>query len=438
MHESGSNLVKVDVADLKIGMYINELDIPWLESPFLFQGFPLNNEDEIEEVRKVCKFVFIDPERSEHSVRPDLRLLSSRGQSNSVSYTSQSVKQFDEKRDSRFSEHLFRARKIYNKTRSYISKTYSDIKSNLRVNVTSAKSLVADMTENIMVNPNAMQWLTYLKERHEYTLTHSINVCILALTFGRHLQLDRRELELLGLGALLHDIGKLKTPSEVLDKPGKLTPEEYEIMKAHPVEGHKILKQDEQMPLESLEIVLHHHERINGKGYPDKLAGDHISLITKMSSIVDVYDAITSDRCYHDGISPYKALQNIYSWAKNDFDKQLVEEFMACMGIYPVGTIIELNDGQSGIVLSATAKTRLRPIIMLVKDTNKSYYKQRRVLNLSTQTWDEKTKRIEIKQVIEPKESDIDVKLILEEESMTPEERLNDTSLANIFLPDLN
>jgi putative nucleotidyltransferase with HDIG domain len=369
-------------------------------------------------------------------VRPDLLLLASRGANTRHSAGVQATNHSIVSSTSRFREHLYRARKIYNNTRRYISKTYDDIKTNQRVNVKSAKGLVSDMAENIMINPNAMQWLTYLKERHEYTLTHSINVCILALTFGRHMKLNRADLELLGLGALLHDIGKLKVPSEVLDKPGRLTPEEYEIMKIHPTEGYKILHVDELMPSESLEIVLHHHERINGNGYPDQLHGDHISLITKMSSIVDVYDAITSDRCYHDGISPYKALQNIYKWAKNDFDKQLVEEFMSCMGIYPVGTIVELNDAQVGIVLSATEKTRLRPVILLVKDRKEQFYKQRKVFNLSSQTWDEKSTRLEVKQVIEPKESGINVKRILEEESLTPKDKLESTSLKSIF-PDL-
>ena len=259
MQESGSGSIKVDVADLKIGMYVNELDIPWLESPFLFQGFPLNSEDEIEEVRRVCQFVYIDPDQSDHSVRPQLELLATRGQHKSKTSTSYGANQAGGT-GSHFREHLYRARKIYNATRNYISKTYKDITSNTRVNVKNAKGLVSELTENIMVNPHAMQWLTYLKERHEYTLTHSINVCILALTFGRHMKLQRIELELLGLGALLHDIGKLKIPSEVLDKPGRLTPKEYEIMKAHPVEGYKILKTDEGMPMESLEVVLHHHD----------------------------------------------------------------------------------------------------------------------------------------------------------------------------------
>lgn len=435
MSETEPNTVKVYVEDLKPGMYINELDIPWLESPFLFQGFPLNSEEEIEQVKQVCRFVYIDPEQSDISVRADLQVLYSRvdKEDTATGDTGNTFQQKVDRPSHKFHDHLQQARKIYTDTREYIINTYEDVKQNRKVNVKKAKGLVNDMRENITFNPHAMQWLTYLKERHEYTLTHSINVCILALTFGKHMQLPRTELDLLGLGALLHDIGKLKTPSEVLDKPGRLTPEEFEIMKAHPVEGHKILKDDELMPAESLEVVLHHHERKNGQGYPDQLDGESISLLTKMASIVDVYDAITSDRCYHDAISPYKALQDIYKWAEKDFDIELVEEFMACMGIYPVGTIVELNDGQIGIVLSSTENTRLRPIVLMVKDADKKFYKQRRVYNMATQAWEEKTKRHEIKKVIEPADIDINVKKVFEEESLTPRETFGDASKDTMF-----
>lgn len=411
--------IRVDVGDLTIGMYVTELDRPWLESPFLFQGFPLNNESDIDDVRKVCEYVYIDPLESDRDVQSKLQQLANLRGSRSNSTDGKGRQQGGSSGNS-FHQHLFLARKIYNNTRSYISKTHTHVTERQPVDIQSAKKIVTDLTDNITANPHAMMWLTYLKERHEYTLTHSINVCILALTFGRHMKLHRSDLELLGLGALLHDIGKLRIPSEILDKPGRLTKEEYDIMKSHPEEGYKILKPDASFPMESLEIVLHHHERVNGKGYPGNYSRDEITLITKMASIVDVYDAITSDRCYHDGISPYKALQNIYSWAKDDFDKPLVEEFTSCMGLYPVGTIITLSNGQTAIVISNTPTTRLRPVIMLVKDNQNKFFKQRKILNLSSQQWDDKTTRIEIKTVIEPKESDINVRQILEQESLSP------------------
>lgn len=411
--------VKIDVNDLAVGMYVIELDIPWLDSPFLFQGFPIKCDEEIEEIKGVCQFVYIDPSQSTESVRADITEYGKRyalrmGQA-------QQSEQAQNKISYNFHEHLHLARKIYDTTRDYVTGTYNKVRNKQLVDVQAAKNLVSDIIENIIINPNSMMWLTQLKARHEYTLTHSINVCILALTLGRHMKIHATELQLLGLGALLHDIGKLRIPPQILDKPGKLTEQEFKIMQQHPVEGYKILKQDVNMPQESLEIVAFHHERINGKGYPKQLGKDQIKKLVKLTSIVDVYDAITSDRCYHDGISPYKALQNIYSWTSGHFEKEYVEAFMECMGIYPVGTIVKLNDGKLAVVISSTTKTRLRPIILLIKDANGEFYKQRKIYNLSTQEWDRKDKRLEISSAIEPKETDINVQAILEQESLSPQ-----------------
>lgn len=413
--------VKIDVSNLAIGMYVCELDRPWLESPFLFQGFPLDNEDIIKEVQDACEFVYVDPERSNVSVRGSLHARAA------MHNTSQKA-DFTPKRKADitasvidYREHLQLARKIHTRTRSFIGDIHNIVRDGGdNIDVQEAQSLVSDMADNIMVNPHAMMWLTYLKQRHEYTMTHSVNVCILALTFGRHMQLEREQLELLGLGALLHDIGKLRIPSEILDKPGKLTPEEFEVMKTHPSEGYKILKDDKYIHMDALEIVHHHHERISGSGYPDNLDAEQINRLTKMVSIVDVYDAITSDRCYHDGISPYKALQNIYSWTEAQFDRNLVEEFMSCMGIYPIGSIVELNNNRIGIVISTTPKTRLRPVVLLVMDENREMFDVRRILNLSSQEWDEEIGRIEIDKVIEPAEVGLSVRTILEQESLAP------------------
>ena len=413
--------LQIDVADLCVGMYICELDIPWLDSPFLFQGFELDSQDLIDEVTQVCQFVYVDPEQTAVDVRANLQSLSENfcrrlQQSGTLNQDKRSVTaRYD------YLEHLQLARKIYSNTRSYVEKTHKNVQIRAPIDVQQAKSLVRSLAENILINPNAMMWLTHLKKRHEYTLTHSINVCILALIFGGYLRLDRAEVELLGLGALLHDIGKLRIPTEILDKPGRLSKEEFEIMKAHPVEGHDILKDDPHIPPESLEIVLHHHERINGAGYPSQMTGEQIGKLIKLTSIVDVYDAITSDRCYHDGVSPYKALQNIYSWTEGHFEKAFVEQFMGCMGIYPVGTIVKLNDGQQAVVISATEKTKLRPIVLLIKDAQQKYYDKRIIFNLSSQEWDDTGKRLEVSDVIEPKDSDIKVSLILEQESLTPQ-----------------
>ncbi len=412
--------IKVDASDLEIGMYVSELDRPWLESPFLFQGFLLETNEDVQDVANACEYVFVDITNSSATVRTRLQSMAASQSKPTIVKETNPSSQANNDEGYAYKEHLYLARKIYNHTRSYIDKTLTAVGQGSReVDTEQAKSLVNEMIDNILVKPHAMAWLTHLKNRDEYTLTHSINVCILALTFGRHMQLPREQLEILGLGALLHDIGKLRVPPEILNKPDRLTRDEFEIMKKHPVEGYDILKEDLLMSPDILDIVLHHHERISGQGYPDGMLGDRISRLTKMTSIVDVFDAITSDRCYHDGMSPYIALQNIYRWTDNAFDKFLVEGFMGCMGVYPVGSVVELNQGQIAIVIATTPKTKLRPMIMLLTDKDKHFLKSRRVLNLSLQDWEKSTERLEIKNVIDPKTIGIDIKTILEQESMS-------------------
>jgi putative nucleotidyltransferase with HDIG domain len=412
--------IKVDTSELEIGMYVSELDRPWLESPFLFQGFLLESNEDVQDVAKACEYVFVDLVNSSATVRTRLQSIAASQDRSTVVKETNPPSQADIEDGYAYKEHLYLARKIYDHTRSYIDKTQTAIGQGSReVDTEQAKSLVNEMIDNILVRPHAMVWLTHLKNRDEYTLTHSINVCILALTFGRHMQLPREQLEILGLGALLHDIGKLRVPPEILNKPDKLTREEFEIMKKHPVEGYDILREDLLMLPEILDIVLHHHERISGQGYPEGMPGDRISLLTKMTSIVDVFDAITSDRCYHDGMSPYVALQNIYRWTDNAFDKNLVEGFMGCMGLYPVGSVVELNQGQIAIVIATTPKTKLRPMLLMLTDKDKHLLKTRQILNLSLQEWEKTTARLEIKNVVDPKPLGINIKNILEQESLS-------------------
>ena len=235
-----------------------------------------------------------------------------------------------------------------------------DVRLGQAVNTEAAKDLVTEVTNSITRSPHAMVWLTNMKERDEYTSIHCMNVCIMSVSFGRTLGMDKAELEVLGLGGLLHDLGKMRVPPEILNKPSKLTFEEFEVMKTHPMQGYKMLNEQSDLPSEVLDIVKHHHERRNGKGYPSQLDGDQINNMTRIVAIVDVYDAITSDRCYHDAISPSDALKNMYEWVNEDFDKELVENFIKCLGIYPIGSVVKLNMGHVGLVVSASEKSKLQ------------------------------------------------------------------------------
>jgi len=274
------------------------------------------------------------------------------------------------------------------------------------------------LANNIATGLDASMWLTQLKNKDEYTAIHSLNVCVLSLTFGRALGLAKTELNELGLGALLHDIGKMQVPLEILNKPGELTPEEFEIMKTHPSKGYELLKKEDNLSAEVLNIVKSHHERLSGSGYPDSLLEQNISYYTKIVSITDVYDAITSDRVYNDGMTPHDAMQRLYEWMPDNFDQELMQQFIRTLGIYPIGSVVELKTGHIGLVVKLNENHHLKPVVMLILNRDKEYYPRRKLINLASSIWEKKTGRPEIKRILDPKEFNIDIKKIINEESL--------------------
>jgi len=419
--------IKISSENLKLGMYISELDHPWIESPFLFQGFALKNTEEIQQVQETCKYVYVDTEKTPYDVRAKLKTISASKQKPLQKKTRKPTKidftdtltlkraKFDK---TAFTENLIGARKARDNTRSYIDVMLNEAKMGKIIDTKKAKFLVTELANNIVENLDASMWLTQLKSRDEYTAIHSLNVCVLSLTFGRALGLSKGELNVLGLGALLHDIGKMQIPLKILNKPGKLNEEEFEIMKSHPSKGYEMLLEDQSLPIEVLNIVRSHHERISGKGYPDRLPEKNISYYTKIVSITDVYDAITSDRVYHDGMTPHEALKNLYDWMPNNFDTELIQSFIKTIGIYPVGSVVELMTGHIGLVVKLSESHRLKPVVMLIMDRNKEYYPRRKLVNLASSIWNKREGKPEIKRILDAKEFNIDIKTIINEESI--------------------
>jgi len=419
--------IKVLSKDLALGMYISELDHPWIESPFLFQGFALKSKEEVEQVQLTCKYVYVDTEKTPFKVTAHLKTITSIKQKPVKKKKTKSKKfdftdtvtlkkaKFDK---TSFTENLITARKSRDKTRTYIDNMLTEAKMGRVVDTKKAKLLVSELANNIATGLDASMWLTQLKNKDEYTAIHSLNVCVLSLTFGRALGLAKTELNELGLGALLHDIGKMQVPLEILNKPGKLTPEEFEIMKTHPSKGYELLKKEDNLSAEVLNIVKSHHERLSGSGYPDSLLEQNISYYTKIVSITDVYDAITSDRVYHDGMTPHDAMQRLYEWMPDNFDQELMQQFIRTLGIYPIGSVVELKTGHIGLVVKLNENHHLKPVVMLILNRDKEYYPRRKLINLASSIWEKKTGRPEIKRILDPKEFNIDIKKIINEESL--------------------
>ena len=410
--------VKVYVGDLRLGMYVCELDRPWLETDFLLQGFPIQTEAELQALQRTCQYVFVDPERTAADVRPQLFARKARRTTtNEYAFRLERLAWPDDQVS--FSDELQRAREVYGDSRRYVIQALEDARLGNAIDTRQARQLVEQMADSLFRNHHALVWLTHLKARDEYTLTHCINVSILALSFGRFIGLPEPTLIELGLGALLHDLGKMQVPPEILNKPGKLTAEEFAIMQRHAEFGHALLsKYNPGLPAAVLDIVLHHHERFEGQGYPDGLQGDAIPVLTRITSIVDVYDAITSDRVYHDGMTPHEALGNLYRWARGNYDVSMVEAFIRCLGIYPVGSLVELNTGEVAVVTTFREAHRLKPTVLLLLDANKRPYPRRTLLNLASAQWQKEGNPPEIVRVLEQQAYGINLPAIIEQESL--------------------
>jgi len=286
-----------------MGMYVSELDRPWLGTPFLFQGFEIQTDEELEQLRALCRYVYVLSGDSlvAHTLRRTKPLTAMPQAARSatirkpVEYAVTETSSRDIPRSgsppSRYAdqtpveEELQQAVEFERSARETIYSILDDARLGRSVDTPRAKIVVGQMTESVIRNPDALVWLTHLKKKHEYTALHSLRVCVLALALGRHLGYGPEKLNILGLGALLHDIGKLHVPIEILDKPEALTREEFEIMKLHVPNGLKILENAEGIPPAALEVVGRHHERYNGNGYAFGLSGDDIGEFGLISAI---------------------------------------------------------------------------------------------------------------------------------------------------------
>lgn len=402
---------KVEVWELKVGMYVNKLDRPWLETPFLLQGLWITSPKDIQDVKKYCQYVYIDPDRG-LDVDAELAGVQDGIYSATPAGTSTVVTEKEPvyKDQASFEKEIEVSREIHNTANDLVHNLYDDVEHGKKINTEGAKASVMQMVDSIIRNPDAQVWLTQLKSKDEYTAIHSLNVCILSLAFGRHMGFPKEMLQELGMGALLHDLGKIKVPNELLNKPTKLTDREFALMKKHPVFGGKILVNTKGLSSTIIDVAISHHERVNGSGYPRGISADQISLYGKMVAIVDVYDAITSQRSYHHGINSLDAMKKLYEMRQSDLDYKMVEQFIQCMGIYPVGSFVELSTGEIGIVASINRQRKLKPRVMIVMNKNKVPVSPPRIIDLAKVEKAKGGMPYNVKTVIQPSTYNLDVR----------------------------
>jgi len=409
--------IKVDVEQVRVGMYIAALDRPWLESPFLFQGFVVENEDDLETLRKHCNYVFIDDVKSRDSeeVRELIDEMTTSADV-SVKRDRQSAERAEQGTVTSFRDNIKHAVQSFRRSSDGVIRFFNDMRLGKSIETEDAKAVVSELVTTISSNVNTALWLTNLRAQHEETASHCLNTSIFALAFARHLGYSTEQLEMVGMGALLHDLGIARVPAHILTKPGNLNEEEFEIVKKHPRDGFSVLKLTREIPEGVLEIVLHHHERVNGSGYPQGLKDEQISEPVRVVAIADMYDSMTSERVYRKAMSPQDALTAMHKRAEVDFGKRLVEEFIKCVGIYPIGSLVVLNTGALGVVVSSNPDARLKPLILLVRDEQGKDVVPRKLVNLATLANHGGTQSWAISRVVKPADYGVDISAIAAEE----------------------
>ncbi|WFP52234.1 HD-GYP domain-containing protein [Methylomonas sp. EFPC3] len=394
--------VYTPVAQLKLGMYVIELDRPWLDSPFLFQGFELQTEDDIRKVREVCEYVYIDVTKSRKKV------VEYKGGQENLSLDSIADFPPPPPKLSVFEKEIERAESVYQEMGELVSDFMERIARGEGVDTKAAKAAVAECVNSILHSPDAFLWLSQLKNRDEYTAQHSLNVCALAIVLGRHLNFSVSNLNLVGLCGMMHDMGKMLIPLEILNKPGKLDADEMEIMRSHTSLGHELLKSSSDMYLGAIETALTHHETLDGKGYPRRIKDKGISLFTRMVTIVDMYDAMTSDRVYQKGRTHLEATSIMSNLSGSQLDGRLVVKFIEALGVYPPGSLVQMTNGAIAIVVEVNELARLRPKVIILLDSEGQPVEER-VVNLAEMVLDKRGNVLTIKGIVRPQDYGIDI-----------------------------
>jgi HD-GYP domain-containing protein (c-di-GMP phosphodiesterase class II) len=394
---------KIPVDDVQLDMYVAELDRPWTETPFIFQGFKITNDNQINELRKRCIYVFIDiekgldvsPTQSNPGFEQRMQILRDKEKNldkkfdKLLSDSKAKHKTFNlPKRDpyidkKSFEEELASAKKIESDARIAIRAALENVRNKKNIDLDLARKIVTNMVDSVLRNPDALVCLSQLKELSEYTALHSIRCTIIGLAFGRHLVLPRDDLIELGMGMLLHDVGMAMLPPEILEKRGGLDTKEFKIMESHIAWGLRILEESGGVSNIVKEITAQHHERWDGTGYPSHINEDQITLYGSIGAIVDVYDAVTSERTYGEPMSAEDALKKMYEWRDKDFSGELIEEFIRCMGIFPIGSLVELSTGAIGVVVTINRSRRLKPKIALVLTADKLDIGHKSIIDLA-------------------------------------------------------
>ncbi len=397
--QQDKSIKKISLADLKPGMVISGYVCDWGGDPARWGRKTIKLQAEIEKIKSYgIEEVYIDTtlgldvvdaptlKEVKKAAAQEIKNIALQTEPSPVAEKSLKPNGSVNKPAREISLHgeLANARKVTDHARKVVASVLTDVRLGKQVEIEPVRDAVERMTESAFNNMGAILSLSLIKRKDEYTFMHSLNVGVFLMSFCHTMGMDREQIVQAGIGGMLHDIGKMKVPLEILNSPNKLTDAEFSIMKAHPVFSGEILRDVPEITPLSVQVAEQHHERFNGSGYPFKLTGQDIGLFGQMAAIADVYDAITSDRSYHRGMSSHDALGKMYEWCKHHFDLALFQQFVRCVGIYPVGTLIRLENQHVGVVIENHQEALLYPVVRLILDAKRKCAIENKTVDLLT------------------------------------------------------
>lgn len=351
-------VTRIDSNKLRLGMFIHKLGGSWMSHPFLRKKFLLKDAEDISRILEAgIEEVWIDETKGESLATDPPQTIQTRSSETAAIAQKKSANKIEN--STSMEAEAILARKFCNDAKLQVMAMYQEARLGKAIDLQTTLPLVNEVDTMVQRNPAAIISVARLKTHDDYTFMHSVAVCALMVSLAHQLNLDETQVKLAGVGGLMHDLGKALMPAEVLNKPGKLTEAEYDIMKKHPAAGARLLEDSGADPA-VVDIALHHHEKMNGLGYPNRLPGEQISLLSRMAAVCDVYDAVTSERAYKHAWDPAGTIRQMSKW-QGHFDKEVFNAFVKMVGIYPVGSLVRLASQKLAVVIEPGTTSLVTP-----------------------------------------------------------------------------